>query len=173
MSAVARIRPLLLSCLVACLSTQSQSVASIVPIAPIDLIVVDKSDRELTAYFRGGVVRRFEVAFGFGGLEPKVRKGDGRVPEGSYRITAHNPHSAFHKSVRIGYPTAAQQSAARLAGYDPGGDIMIHGLPNGQGSVGPAHRTTDWTAGCIALTDEEIDWLYARVKDGTPIRIRQ
>jgi murein L,D-transpeptidase YafK len=146
---------------------------ALVPTEYVDRILVDKSDRELVAYARGREVRRFKVALGFGGLKPKVRQGDGRVPEGNYRITAHNPNSAYHLSLRIGYPTEAQKLTAKRGGYDPGGDIMIHGLPNGQGWIGSAHRQRDWTAGCIAVTNEEIGWLYARVRDGTPIHIRQ
>ena len=150
----------------------STTTAASPPAAAIDQLLVDKSDRQLLALSGGKIIRRFDVALGFGGLGPKVRKGDGRVPEGAYRITAHNPYSAFHKSLRIGYPKPSQRAAARRGGYDPGGDIMIHGLPNGQGWVGAGHRKRDWTAGCIAVTDEEIDWLYARVSDGTPIFIR-
>ena len=145
----------------------------IAPVVQVDHIIVDKSAHELVAYSRGRAVRRFDIALGFGGLAPKVRQGDGRVPEGEYRITAHNARSAFHKSLRIGYPTPAQRNTARHGGYNPGGDIMIHGLPNSQGWIGAAHRRTDWTAGCIALTNAEIDWLYIRVKDGIPIAIRQ
>jgi murein L,D-transpeptidase YafK len=148
-------------------------VRAVTPVTPVDHIIVDKSDHELVAYFRGNVVRRFNIALGFGGLAPKTRQGDGRVPEGLYRIAAHNNRSAFYKSLRIGYPTEAQRRAARRGGYNPGGDIMVHGLPNGQAWIGAAHRMNDWTAGCIAMTNEEIDWLYARVKDGTPIGIRQ
>ena len=114
----------------------------------------------------------FSVALGAGGLGPKVQQGDERVPEGRYLIAGRNPKSAFHLSLRIGYPTPAQVEAARARGIDPGGDIMIHGLPNGQGWLGSQHLRSDWTAGCIAVTNEEIEWLWRAVPDGTPIEIR-
>jgi murein L,D-transpeptidase YafK len=125
------------------------------------------------AVYRGGeIVREFRVALGRGGLKPKQREGDGRVPEGLYRITAHNPASNYYLSLRIGYPTPEQSAAAAAHGLDAGGDIMIHGLPNGRGAIGSRHRKLDWTDGCIALTDPEMLWLYKAVPDGTPIEIR-
>ena len=132
---------------------------------------VDKSERLLFAYRNGRLVRVFRVALGRGGLGPKQRQGDGRVPEGRYLISAHNPRSAFHLSLRIGYPTPEQVAAAARQGISPGGDIMIHGLPNGRGAIGSRHTMADWTDGCIALTDPEIEWLYRAVRVGTPIEI--
>ena len=139
---------------------------------PVDLIRVDKSAHLMSVYRQGRIVREFRVALGRGGLGPKQRQGDGRVPEGPYRITAHNPNSAFHLSLRIGYPTPEQIAAAAKIGVRPGGDIMIHGLPNGRGSIGSRHTMVDWTDGCVAVTNPEIEWLYRAVKDGTPVEIR-
>ena len=139
---------------------------------PVDLIRVDKSAHLMSVYRGGKLVREFRVALGRGGLGPKERQGDGRVPEGSYRITAHNPNSAYFLSLRIGYPTSAQVAAAAARGVDPGGDIMIHGLPNGRGWIGARHVTMDWTEGCVAITTAEIEWLYKAVKVGTPVEIR-
>ena len=142
-----------------------------VPNGPVDFIRVHKAQRLLSAY-RGGVpIREFRVALGVGGVEDKQQQGDGRVPGGRYLITAHNPNSAYHRSLRIGYPTLAQAEAARARGVSPGGDIMIHGLPNGRGSIGSRHTLNDWTDGCIALANPEVEWLYAAVRDGTPIEI--
>ena len=141
------------------------------PAGPVDLIRVDKSARLMSVYRDGRLVREFRVALGRGGLGPKQRQGDGRVPEGRYRITAHNPNSAFHLSLRIGYPTPEQVAAAHRAGVNPGGDIMIHGLPNGRGWIGSRHTLSDWTEGCIAVTDWEIKWLYKSVAVGTPVEI--
>ena len=141
------------------------------PARRVDRLVVDKSDHRLTAYFHGQPVRRFRISLGRGGLAPKVRAGDARVPEGAYRIVAHNPASAYYRSLRIGYPTAQQAQSARASGVDVGGDIMVHGIRNGMGALGSRHTMTDWTAGCIAVTDSEMDWLYAAVPDGTPIFI--
>jgi len=142
------------------------------PDGPVDHILVDKSDHAMWAFREGKQVRKFRIALGFGGLGPKHKQGDGRVPEGQYLITAHNDASAYHLSLRIGYPTPAQIEAADQAGVNPGGDIMIHGLPNGSIHVGSRHVLRDWTAGCIGLTDREIDWLFDAVPDGTPIEIR-
>jgi murein L,D-transpeptidase YafK len=138
---------------------------------PVDLIRVDKSAHLMSVYRGGKLVREFRVAIGRGDPGPKQRQGDGRVPEGSYRITAHNPNSAFHLSLRIGYPTAEQVAAAARRGVNPGGDIMIHGLPNGRGAIGARHTTVDWTDGCVAVTNREIEWLYKAVKVGTPVEI--
>lgn len=142
------------------------------PAGPVDRLLVDKSDRLLMAYRNGVLVREFRVALGRGGLAPKQRQGDGRVPEGAYLITFHNEASRFHRSLKIGYPTAEQLVAAGLAGINTGGEIMIHGLPNGMGRIGSRHLRRDWTDGCIAVTNAEMDWLFATVPDGTPIDIR-
>jgi murein L,D-transpeptidase YafK len=138
---------------------------------PVDLIRVYKKDRWMAVYRGGRIVREFRVSLGRGGIGPKRRQGDGRVPEGVYPITAHNPHSAYYLSLRIGYPTVAQAAAARMAGAKPGGDVMIHGLPNGDGWIGSRQLRIDWTQGCIALTNPEIEWLYRAVADATPIEI--
>jgi murein L,D-transpeptidase YafK len=141
------------------------------PAGPIDRIVVDKSDRTLATYREGRLVRILRVALGSGGLAPKVRQGDGRVPEGSYSITYHNADSRYHRSLRIGYPTDEQRASAQAAGNNPGGDIMIHGLPNGMNAIGSRHLVRDWTAGCIAVTNREMDWLFDSVPDGARIDI--
>ena len=142
------------------------------PAGPVDRIIVDKSARRLTTYRDGKLVREFRVALGSGGLAPKQRQGDGRVPEGSYQITFHNEASRYHRSLKIGYPTGEQRAAAQAAGIDPGGDIMIHGLPSGRGVIGSRHLLRDWTEGCIAVTNPEMDWLFVAVPDGTWIDIR-
>ena len=138
---------------------------------PVDLIRVDKSAHRMIVYRQGRQVREFRVAIGRGDPGQKQQQGDGRVPEGSYRITAHNPSSAYHLSLRIGYPTAQQVAEAARRGVDPGGDIMIHGLPNDRGWIGSRHTKVDWTAGCVAVTNREMDWLYKAVPDGTPVEI--
>ncbi|GAA4747938.1 hypothetical protein GCM10023264_12280 [Sphingomonas daechungensis] len=139
---------------------------------PVDLIRVDKSEHLMTVYRDGHAIREFRVAIGRGDPGPKQQQGDGRVPEGAYRITAHNPNSAYHLSLRIGYPTPEQVAAAARRGVNPGGDIMIHGLPNDRGWIGARHAAVDWTDGCVAVTNREMDWLYGAVADGTPVEIR-
>ncbi len=120
----------------------------------------------------GNVIRTYKVALGQGGLAPKQREGDARTPEGRYVIDARNAASAYHKALHISYPNSDDRRRATQLGVRPGGDVMIHGLPNGKGWVGPAHRLYDWTLGCIAVTDQEIDEIWDMVPIGTPVEIR-
>lgn len=138
----------------------------------IDRIVVDKSDRLLSAFAGDRLVKRFSVALGTDPVGPKRRQGDGRTPEGLYPIVGHNPASAYHLSLRLGYPTPEQVADARRAGISPGGDIMIHGLPNGDEALADEYRHVDWTVGCIALTNDEIEWLYRYTPDGAQVEVR-
>ncbi len=142
------------------------------PGGPVDRIYVDKSEHWMAVYRGGNIIREFRVALGRGGLGPKQKAGDGRVPEGLYAIDFHNANSAYYLSLHINYPTADQAAAAAARGVSAGGDIMIHGLPNGRDWIGSRHRKVDWTEGCIALTDPEMQWLFREVPDGTPIEIR-
>jgi murein L,D-transpeptidase YafK len=141
-------------------------------IVAVDRIVIDKSDRRMWAYANGQPIRAFDIALGRDPVGDKERQGDNRTPEGIYPVTAHNSESAFHLSLRLGYPTPEQSAEAEAKGTDPGGDIMIHGLPNGQDYLGRTHLARDWTAGCIAVTNEEIEWLYEAVGVGTLVDIR-
>jgi murein L,D-transpeptidase YafK len=142
------------------------------PAGPVDWIFIDKSRHWMAVYRGGQIVREFRVALGRGGLGPKRRQGDGRVPEGLYQISDHNPDSAYHLALRISYPTPQQVDQAAKLRINPGGDIMIHGLPDDRGWIGSRHTKVDWTEGCIALTNREIEWLYDAVPDGTPVDIR-
>jgi len=117
-------------------------------------------------------LKEYRVALGFSPVGPKQHEGDGRTPEGNYKIDFHKSDSAFHRALHISYPDAVDTARAAEAGVAPGGDIMIHGLPNGFSAAGLTHRLHDWTAGCIAVTDSEIDEIWASVSDGTPIEIR-
>ena len=136
-----------------------------------DRILVRKAKRELVLLHQGRVLRSYRVALGGNPVGPKRRRGDGKTPEGLYTITARNSGSAFHRSLRISYPNAADRARARRDGVNPGGDIMIHGLPNGRGYIGKAHRLVDWTDGCIAVTDEEIEEIWRLAPNGTPVQI--
>lgn len=137
-----------------------------------DKILVQKHAHTLTLYRGSNVLKTYRVALGRGGLGQKTRAGDNKVPEGNYRIVSRNERGAFHRALRIGYPTPLQVVAAHKLGVDPGGDIMIHGIRNGFGWIGSLHRTVDWTRGCIAVTDEEIEELWRAIPDGTPIEIQ-
>ena len=141
--------------------------------AKADKVLVEKGARRLTLFCGGRKFKEYPIALGFSPIGPKEREGDGRTPEGSYVIDFHKPDSAFHRALHISYPSAGDNARAAEAGVSPGGDIMIHGLPNGLGGLGPAHRLRDWTAGCIAVTDSEIEEIYNSVSDGTPIEIRR
>jgi murein L,D-transpeptidase YafK len=138
-----------------------------------DHVLVDKSERRLTLFKNGRILRSYDVALGRGGPGDKEREGDSRVPEGHYRIVGRNPDSAYHLSLRISYPTPEQAARAQAHGIDPGGDIMIHGIRNGLGWIGPLHRLADWTQGCIAVTDQEIEEVWTLVPDWTTIEIRE
>jgi len=139
---------------------------------PVDSIVVEKSAHRLALYQRGKLVRTYFVALGQRPVGDKVSRGDRRTPEGSFRIEARNPESRYHRALRISYPDSAHRARARALGVSPGGDIMIHGLPARQAWVGPAHRDFDWTEGCIAVTNQEIEEIWSAVPVGTPIHIK-
>jgi murein L,D-transpeptidase YafK len=137
-----------------------------------DLLVVEKGQRRLSAYSHGVVLRSYRVSLGRESLGPKIRHGDRKTPEGNYVIDGHNPGSSFHRALHVSYPSAADVARAKAGGYDPGGEIMIHGIHNGLGWIGKSHRLVDWTTGCVAVTDPEIEDLYRIVPDGTKIEIR-
>ncbi len=145
--------------------------AALSPAVQADQVVIRKAKRELLLLSKGKEIRRYKIALGANAIGHKVKRGDGRTPEGSYTISGRNERSAFHRSLRISYPNDQDRALARKLGVDPGGDIMIHGLPNGQGWIGQAHRLQDWTQGCIAVTDEEIEEIWRLVPNGTPVRI--
>jgi murein L,D-transpeptidase YafK len=136
-----------------------------------DRVVVNKAKRELLLMRGGKVLRSYKVALGTHPAGAKTRKGDHKTPEGHYVISGRNAQSAYHRSLRISYPNAADRERARKLGVDPGGDVMIHGLPNGQGYIGKAHTLVDWTWGCIAVTNDEIEEIWRLVPKGTPIDI--
>ena len=137
-----------------------------------DSIVVEKSRHRLSLYHRGTLLRSYLVALGQQPIGDKVRVGDNRTPEGLFRIEGRNPDSRYHRSLKISYPDAAHRARARSLGVSPGGDIMIHGLPARQAWVGAAHRDFDWTEGCIAVTNKEIEEIWSVVPVGTPILIK-
>lgn len=138
----------------------------------VDRVVVQKKARTLELLSRGKIVKTYKVALGGDPVGPKARQGDHKTPEGVYVLDSRNAHSQFYKSLHISYPKASQRAAARKLGVSAGGDVFVHGLPNGYGAVGAAHRLKDWTDGCIAVTDEEIDEIWKLVADGTAIEIQ-
>jgi murein L,D-transpeptidase YafK len=141
-------------------------------VAKADLLVVNKGERQLLAYSHGQLLRSYRVSLGREPIGPKVREGDRKTPEGNYLIDSHNPKSSFHRALHVSYPSAADVMRAEAGGYKPGGEIMVHGIHNGLGWIGKVQRFVDWTVGCIAVTDQEIEELYRIVPDGTRIEIR-
>ena len=137
-----------------------------------DSIVLDKSDRTLTMFSRGVKVKEYDVALGKNPVGAKERRGDGRTPEGLYYIEGRNPGSKYHLSLRISYPNDVDRVRASRHGATPGGDIMIHGLPPAFATVGALHRQQDWTEGCVAVTNAEIEEIWRAVPNGARILIR-
>lgn len=136
-----------------------------------DRVRVFKRERRLELVNQGRVIKSYRIALGGEPVGPKARQGDHRTPEGLYILDSRNAHSQFYKSIHISYPNAQDRASARRQGVSPGGDVFVHGLPNGYGWVGSSHRLKDWTDGCIAVTNDEIDEIWSAVKDGTPIEI--
>lgn len=137
-----------------------------------DKIVLIKGEHKMMLLRGGTVIRSYQVSLGRGGRGPKMRSGDHKTPEGTYTIDWRNPKSHFHLSLHISYPNATDIQRAREHGFAPGGDIMIHGLQDGLGWIGRFQRFADWTDGCIAVTDSEMDEIWRAVPTGTPIEIR-
>jgi murein L,D-transpeptidase YafK len=137
----------------------------------IDKIIVLKSKRRMNVYSEGQIIKTYKISLGRDPIGDKEFEGDKRTPEGYYRINGKNPDSGFHKNLGISYPDKTDIEEARRKKLKPGGEIKIHGIRNGFGFIGKFQRIFDWTAGCIALTDEEVDELYDRVEIGTPIVI--
>lgn len=135
-------------------------------------ILVEKQQRRMTLLRNGTPLRTYNVSLGGDPLGHKRQEGDGRTPEGAYKIDFKNQRSRFHLALRVSYPEAADRDQARRRGVSPGGDIMIHGLPNGLGWFQYWHLSRDWTDGCIAVTNGEIEEIWAMVDVGTAIEIR-
>jgi len=140
--------------------------------AQADLIEVFKGERRMELKRQGRVLRRYRVALGFTPTQHKEREGDGRTPEGTYTIDARNPRSSFHLSLRVSYPDDRDKAHAAALGVPPGGDIYIHGLPNGWRKLTTPHPRKDWTTGCIAITDTAIREIWSLVPTGAKVVIR-
>jgi tetratricopeptide (TPR) repeat protein len=137
-----------------------------------DRIVVEKKERLLSLMSQGEVLKTYRVALGGNPSGPKESHNDNKTPEGTYTIDGRNRQSHYHLSLHISYPNAKDKKRAKELGVAPGGDIMIHGLKNGWSWVGDSHRESDWTQGCIAVTDEEIEEIAKLVPNGTAVEIR-
>ena len=139
--------------------------------AKADLVIVRKAARSLQLMHAGRVIASYRIALGRAPDGPKRQEGDGRTPEGVYTLDWRNANSNFHRSLHVSYPREWDDQRAARWGVPPGGEIMLHGLPNGISAERVGHPYVDWTDGCIALTNAEIDEVWAQVDDGTTIII--
>ncbi len=146
--------------------------ASIDPSVKADKVVVFKGKRVLILLRDGEILKTYRIALGRQPKGHKTKAGDNRTPEGKYILDARNPNSNYHLSIRISYPNEADVLKAQRLGVAPGGDIMIHGLSNGTRKLDKYHRYLNWTNGCIAVTDREMEEIWNLVPDGTPIEIK-
>jgi outer membrane protein assembly factor BamD (BamD/ComL family) len=139
---------------------------------PADKILIEKKERRLTLISKGKVLKTYKIALGGNPNGPKERQGDNKTPEGTYAIDSRNKDSRYHLSLHISYPNEEDKKRAKELGVSPGGDIMIHGIKNGFSWVGDFHTAVDWTKGCIAVTDEEIEEIGKLAPNGTVVEIR-
>jgi tetratricopeptide (TPR) repeat protein len=138
----------------------------------VDKIVIEKKARRLILISKGEVLKTYKIALGGNPNGPKERQGDNKTPEGTYVIDSRNKDSRYHLSLHISYPNERDKKRAKELGVSPGGNIMIHGIKNGFSWVGDSHTEVDWTKGCIAVTDEEIEEINKIAPNGTIVEIR-
>ena len=137
----------------------------------VDKVLIEKQARRLSLLSKGEVIKTYRIALGGNPVGPKERKGDLKTPEGTYTIDSRNGNSGYHLALHISYPNESDKRRARELGVSPGGDIMIHGIKNGFSQIGASHTNTDWTEGCIAVTNQEMEEIYRIVPNGTIVEI--
>ena len=137
-----------------------------------DRVVIDKSERSMTLYAGQKRLASFWVALGSAPVGRKECRGDNRTPEGLYYVAGRKENSDFHRALRLSYPSEGDIERARQRGCEPGGDIMIHGLKRDLGRYSRLHLLRDWTRGCVAVTNEEIERIWTMVPDGVAVEIR-
>ncbi len=152
-------------------AADEQRTAAALP-ARADYVVVDKSDRKLYLYKAGRVLREFDVALGLVPTGPKQREGDFKTPEGKYTLDTRKVDSDYFLSIHVSYPNDADRARARAQGVDPGGQIMIHGWPNEPRYDLRRYQDTDWTDGCIAVSNSDMIDIWLMTPESTPIEIR-
>lgn len=139
---------------------------------PVDKVLIEKEKRRLTLISKGKAIKTYQIALGANPIGPKEMKGDNKTPEGNYIIESRNRHSDYHLSLRISYPNEKDKKRAKELGVSPGGDIMIHGIKNDFSWIGEFHTAIDWTEGCIAVTNKEMEEIARLVPNGTSVEIR-
>jgi murein L,D-transpeptidase YafK len=150
----------------------SAPAGGVAPQKKVDLISVEKSAHSLTLMSKGNALKTYHVALSTVPVGAKERVGDHKVPEGKYTVDEKKPASRFHLALHVSYPNAADRARAKKLGVDPGGEIEIHGPEKKYAWLGSLHREHDWTDGCIAVTDAEIEEIYPLVAVGTAVEIR-
>ena len=155
----------------ACLGIAYVSIAG-ASLPKADLVVVKKSQYSMELFKNGKPIRRYWVALGVNPKGPKVRKGDQRTPEGRYLLDYKKDSSGYYKAMHISYPNLNDLQRAKMLGVDPGNMVMVHGQPNDVNPDEPAVQKSNWTNGCIALLNHEMDEFWEMVEPGTPIEIR-
>lgn len=161
----------LLTALVLCFASPLAAQAP-KPLPKADFVLVNKSQSRLYLMKKGKIIKDFHVVFGENPHGHKQQEGDKRTPEGRYTLDFKKSDSAYYRAIRISYPNKKDIQRARERGQKPGGDIMIHGQKNGRGWLAPFSRFFNWTDGCIAVTDAEIEEIWSAVDVGTPIEIQ-
>ena len=139
---------------------------------PVDRVIVRKANRRMELMRAGAVIASYKISLGLQPIGQKQREGDFRTPEGTYRLTRRNAQSDFFLAVQVSYPEATDIAIARRNGWAPGGAIMVHGLPNILKYSRDRYLGTDWTDGCIALSNEDMLDFWLLTGAGTPIEIR-
>jgi murein L,D-transpeptidase YafK len=168
---IRRLAVLVLLALVSCTWQTCSAGAPLQASAVADKVLELKRQRKLYLIQGSKVLKRYSVSLGGHPVGPKIREGDRKTPQGIYVLDWHNPESQFYKSIHISYPNAKDLAHANKLGVPPGGDLFIHGQPNE--FTGPGKQPGDWTDGCIAVSNEEMDEIWRAVPDGTPIEIKR
>lgn len=139
---------------------------------PADRIVIIKHTRTMMLMRGDKVLKTYRISLGSAPVGPKERAGDHKTPEGDYAVDSKNAHSQFYRALHLSYPNATDRARARKLRVSPGGDVEIHGLGAKYGWIGASQRLYDWTDGCIAVTNQEIDEIFSMVRVGTPVEIK-
>ena len=154
------------------LEAQIMALRTAAPAKGADKVLIEKKARRLTLLAKDEVIKTYKIALGGNPVGPKERQGDNKTPEGTYLIDSRNRDSGYHLSLHISYPNAQDRMRAKALGVAPGGNIMIHGIKNGLAQVGASHTAIDWTEGCIAVTNQEMEEIYQLVPNGTLVEIK-
>lgn len=158
--------PRLLAVFASCLTVYAQ------PQVLADRIVIIKHTRTMMLMSGDKVLKTYRVSLGVAPVGPKERAGDHKTPEGDYIVDSKNAHSQFYRALHLSYPNKTDRARARKLGVSPGGDVEIHGLGTKYGWIGASQRLYDWTDGCIAVTNQEIDEVFSMVRVGTRVEIK-